>query len=459
MVFSSITFLIIFLPVVFLLYYTIPNIKLKNGLLLVASLLFYALGEPYYIILLLISCFFNYYIALKIAASKHRKTYLLCTIVFNLGMLCFFKYTNFLISLMNIFGCSFSYFGITLPIGISFYTFQILSYVIDVYRNPELVQKKFVNLMLYISFFPQLIAGPIVKYHDIDQQILSRTHTVDKVGEGLKRFVFGLSKKVLISNTLAIIVDQIYAFGYQDYNMFVTWVAAILYCLQIYYDFSGYSDMAIGLGKMFGFHFHENFMYPYSSTTIKEFWSRWHISLSSWFKEYLYIPLGGNRVSQRRTVINKIIVFFCTGLWHGANLTFVLWGLLNGFFASLEEKGNWAKKIKGTFIGWLYTSLVVILCFVLFRSNHLTQAYYFYLNMFTGFDIFNKSTILVLVNFNPYTILIIIIAIVGMFDWRNVVRKYHSLQYVQYGVSLLLLWLCMMSLASSQYNPFIYFRF
>lgn len=459
MVFSSITFLILFLPIVFLSYYMIPSIKLKNGLLLIASLIFYAMGEPYYIILLLISCIVNYCLALKIAVVPKRKFYLIIAIIFNLGMLCFFKYTNFLLSIFNLFGHSFSYMDITLPIGISFYTFQILSYIIDVYRNPEFVQKKFINLVLYISFFPQLIAGPIVKYHDIDQQILHRQHNLEKTAEGLRRFIFGLSKKVLISNTLAVIVDQVYAFTYQDYNMVVTWFAAILYCLQIYYDFSGYSDMAIGLGKMFGFQFHENFMYPYSSTTIKEFWRRWHISLSSWFKEYLYIPLGGNRISKRRTIINKFIVFFCTGLWHGANFTFILWGLLNGLFSSLEEKGTWAKKISGTFLGWIYTSVVVILCFVLFRSDNLNQAFHFYLSMFTGVHIFNQSTILMLTHLNMYTILIVVIAIIGMFDLRELKKRYHSLTWLQYGASFILFWLCMMSLASSQYNPFIYFRF
>lgn len=459
MVFSSISFLIFFLPIIFILYYIIPSMKWKNGLLLIASLLFYAMGEPYYIILLLISCVFNYLFVFAITKFKYKMLFLIYAILFNLGLLFFFKYTNFFLSFVSQFGITVPQFNVLLPIGISFYTFQILSYVIDVYRDSNQVQKNIFNLTLYISFFPQLIAGPIIKYHDINEQILYRQHSLEKVGYGLKRFIYGLSKKVLISNTMATIVDQVFGMNSSHYNIVITWVAAICYCLQIYYDFSGYSDMAIGLGKIFGFHFQENFMYPYSSTTVKEFWRRWHISLSSWFKEYLYIPLGGNRCSKRRTIFNKLIVFFCTGLWHGANLTFVFWGLLNGLFASLEEKGTWAKRISGHFIGWFYTSIVVIICFVLFRSESLSQAWQFYTQMIYGFHFDQVGMTLFLMNINLYFIFVFAIAIIGMFDWRKRIQAIPYIHYFQYIGSLVLFVLCLMSLASSQYNPFIYFRF
>lgn len=458
MVFSSLTFLVVFLPIVFLLYYILPSIRWKNILLLIASLVFYAMGEPYYIFLLLISCIVNYFLAIGIAKYSNKKLFLVLDIVFNLGLLFFFKYSSFTLSFISNFGISTPEISIVLPIGISFYTFQIISYIVDVYRNTDEVQTNFLHLVLYISFFPQLIAGPIVKYHDISEQLINRKFDIEKVSAGACRFIFGLSKKVIISNNMAIIVDQVYAMPFHSYNILVTWIAAICYCLQIYYDFSGYSDMAIGLGKMFGFDFLENFNYPYSSTTIKEFWRRWHISLSSWFREYLYIPLGGNRKGKKRTIINKFIVFFCTGLWHGANYTFILWGLINGLFSSLEEKGTWAKRISGTFLGWIYTSVVVTLCFVIFRSDSLLQALYFYKNMFFGFHIQLDSLYQVLIHINYYRLFIFILAVLFMFDWKTKYAKYIGV-YPKYLVSILMLLLCIMSLASSQYNPFIYFRF
>lgn len=381
MVFSSLNFLLVFLPIVLLVYFILPNILIKNGLLVVVSLLFYALGEPYYIVLLLLSSLVNYLFARTIDKGK-SKIKLVIAVAFNLGMLFIFKYLGFFLSILNSIGLNVPQYELRLPIGISFFTFQIMSYVIDVYTGREKAEKNYFNVLLYISFFPQLIAGPIVKYHDISAQIKDRQHTVEKFATGIHRFIIGLSKKVILSNSIAVVVDSIYGLDNSQITFLSGWIVAVLYCFQLYFDFSGYSDMAIGLGKMFGFDFLENFNYPLSSTGMKEFWRRWHISLSSWFKEYLYIPLGGNRISEKRTVVNKFIVFFFTGVWHGANYTFILWGLMNGLFVILEDKIKALRKIRGTLLGWIYTFIVVSICFVLFRSEDLTQAMNIYYNMF-----------------------------------------------------------------------------
>ena len=447
MYFSSILFLILFLPVTVGLYYLLPSIKMKNFILLIASIVFYSLGEPKYIFLLLACTIANYILTILMCKSRMPKFFITLIVVLNLGVLCFYKYAGL---------------GLVLPIGISFYTFQMLSYCIDVYREPELLQKDYFSLLLYVVFFPQLVAGPIVKYYDIKEQLKNRHMDSQKVAEGIRRFLYGLGKKVLISNTLGNIVDSIYAWEYSSYNAIVAWCVAIFYALQIYYDFSGYSDMAIGLGKMFGFDFKENFNYPYQSTSIKEFWRRWHMSLSSWFKEYLYIPLGGNRKGAVYTMMNKYIVFFCTGLWHGANITFVVWGLLHGTFSVMEEKGTWVSKIKGTFVGWLYAMLVVVIAFVFFRSETMTQAVTIIASMFTGFAIEQTVMADFLSFFNPYVVFVIAVAVVGMFDLKTrlcglLVKKW--MQPVQYIASVVCLIFCLMSLANNDYNPFIYFRF
>ncbi len=447
MVFSSISFLILFLPLTVLLYYIVPGIKCKNAVLLAASILFYALGEPLYIFLLAGSVTINYFLTLAMCRCRYPGRVLAVIAVLNIGTLCFFKYLPV---------------GLPLPIGISFYTFQILSYAVDVYRDRDIVQKNFFSLFLYISFFPQLVAGPIIKYYDVKTQLEDRRFSAEKVSAGLRRFIYGLGKKVLISNTIAVIVDGIYGWDYSQYNVIVTWTGAVLYCLQLYYDFSGYSDMAIGLGKLFGFDFRENFRYPYESTSIREFWRRWHISLSTWFKEYLYIPLGGNRKGKTRTYINKLIVFFCTGLWHGANITFVVWGMIHGLFSVLEEKGTWAAKLKGTLAGWLYASLIVCVAFVFFRSDTIGQALYFIKEMFTGFDLSGQWLTLMLPWFDRFTIAMILLGVIGMFDWKDRLQKFRSAKAVtaaEYAGSVICLALCVMSLAVNGYNPFIYFRF
>ena len=299
-----------------------------------ASLVFYAYGEPIYVILLVASSAGNYILArLTGECPKIRKLTMTLAVVINLGLLVIFKYSGFLVETFNsVTGAGIPVPHVRMPIGISFFTFQALSYVIDVYRGDASVQKNFGKVLLYISFFPQLIAGPIVKYHDVEAEINNRKQTPEEIGKGIRRFIAGLSKKILIANTMGLVADNLFGAAATGITGPGAWLGAVSYMLQIYFDFSGYSDMALGLGMMFGFHFHENFDYPYISASIREFWRRWHMSLSGWFKEYLYIPLGGNRRGKFRTVVNKMIVFVCTGIWHGASFNFLFWGIYHGFF-------------------------------------------------------------------------------------------------------------------------------
>ena len=390
MVFSSMVFMCVFLPAVFVLHCILPGIRAKNALLLLASVLFYAYGEPVYIILLFISTLLNYFCACGIDRFRnHRKGILVLAVICNLGILIVFKYTDFILGMVNsVTGLHLPLPQIRMPIGISFFTFQAMSYVIDVYRETTRAQKNYAKVLLYISFFPQLIAGPIVKYHDVAAEIDQRTVTLDGVALGIRRFSAGLCKKVLLANTLGLVADNLFGASAGSINGVGAWLGAISYMLQIYFDFSGYSDMAIGLGWMFGFHFKENFNYPYISGTIREFWRRWHMSLSGWFLEYLYIPLGGNRKGKFRTVVNKMIVFLCTGIWHGAAVNFLFWGVYHGFFLMLEEYIPWIGK-KGSavksFFQHVYALLVVCIGFVFFRAETMAQGCFWVRKMFTGF--------------------------------------------------------------------------
>ena len=396
MVFSSLLFLWLFLPVVVAGYYIVPS-KCKNILLLISSLLFYAWGEPVYILLMLFSIFFNWGTGLLIDRFRKIDGILLAVnVVGNLALLGFFKYYDFFIGLVNsCFKTTFPEKNIPLPIGISFFTFQILSYVIDLYRGRYPVQKNILNLALYISFFPQLIAGPIVRYVDIDRQLESRTHSTQKAMEGIRRFLYGLGKKVLIANVLGQCVDSIYAMELSEVTGAFAWLAAGMYMLQIYYDFSGYSDMAIGLGKLFGFDFPENFNYPYISQSITEFWRRWHISLSSWLKDYLYISLGGNRKGKIRTYMNLMITMLLGGLWHGASISFILWGALHGialaahkfimgYFSSFKALGCEMKPWRRV-LGVLITFHVVCFGWILFRATSMKAVGEMLSQIFTNF--------------------------------------------------------------------------
>ncbi len=476
MVFSSLTFLCIFLPVVFLLYTVIPNLKIQNALLIIASLFFYAYGEPVYVFLMILSSLFNYLCALWVCKNpeKKNKFAMILAVIINLGVLGVFKYTGFLLDSVNaITGLSIPVPQIALPIGISFFTFQALSYVLDVYLDKTDVQKNFFNILLYVSFFPQLIAGPIVKYHDVNEQIENRRQNLDKVALGLRRFIVGLSKKVFIANSMGAVADNIFATTTSDMSILTAWVGAIAYIFQIYYDFCGYSDMAIGLGHMFGFEFKENFNYPYSAKNIQDFWRRWHISLSTWFKEYLYIPLGGNRKGKFRTALNKIIVFFATGLWHGANWTFVIWGLWHGMFLLLEEFIPILKKLP-KFINHIYTMLVVTLGFVLFRADSIGYAVNYVAKMFTGFDSGQESLSLCVSQLTPWFVAMLIVAVIGCGPIKNLTKiiqehshadgatlstKWKVIQTALYVLSFVMLLWCIVRLSGTAYNPFIYFRF
>lgn len=464
MVFSSMVFLCIFLPVVFLLHLLLPGIRAKNGMLLLASLAFYAYGEPVYVILMIASAFVNYLSALLIGKNPAgKKAVMAVNVILNLGVLVLFKYTGFLAESVNtIFGTAIPVPSIRLPIGISFFTFQAMSYVIDVYRGVTGAQKNFGKVLLYISFFPQLIAGPIVKYHDIAQEIENRTQTVDGVTDGIRRFVVGLSKKVLISNTVGLVADTLFAADVSGLNAAAAWIGAVSYMLQIYFDFSGYSDMAIGLGEMFGFHFKENFNYPYISGSIREFWRRWHMSLSGWFQEYLYIPLGGSRKGKIRTVINKFIVFLCTGIWHGANVTFLFWGLYHGCFLMLEEIVPAIREEGGkvkSFFQHVYTLLVVLIGFVFFRADSMHQGAAWIKTMFTGFGSNTAAMSLALEQLTPLYLVTAAVGTVACCPVKMLVKKGRAYEAVTAAGSLALLLLCMLSLASGTYNPFIYFRF
>ena len=367
MLFSSMIFLWLFLPFTVIVN-SLLNPRYSNVFLLIMSLLFYAWGEPVYVLLMLVSIIINWSAGLLIGKVKRGKGALLgLDVILNLAILGVFKYYDFAAGSIN------SLFGreileirnIALPIGISFFTFQALSYVIDLYRGRCLVQKNILNLALYISFFPQLIAGPIVRYSDIAQQIRSRRMTTEGFTVGFRRFIYGLGKKVIISNCMAQIADKVFALGGAELTTLSAWIGAFAYMMQIYYDFSGYSDMAIGLGKIFGFDFLENFNYPYLSRSIREFWQRWHISLGTWFREYVYIPLGGNRKGKLITVVNLLIVFLLTGLWHGANWTFVMWGFYHGFFQIAERIGLGKLLKKAGILGNLYCLIAVLFGWVL----------------------------------------------------------------------------------------------
>ena len=464
MVFSSMVFLCVFLPAVFCLHLLLPGMRAKNFLLVVASLVFYAYGEPIYVILLVASSAGNYILArLTGECPKIRKLTMTLAVVINLGLLVIFKYSGFLVETFNsVTGTGIPVPQVRMPIGISFFTFQALSYVIDVYRGDASVQKNFGKVLLYISFFPQLIAGPIVKYHDVEAEINNRKQTPEEIGKGIRRFIAGLSKKVLIANTMGLVADNLFGAAATGITGPGAWLGAVSYMLQIYFDFSGYSDMALGLGMMFGFHFHENFDYPYISASIREFWRRWHMSLSGWFKEYLYIPLGGNRRGKFRTVVNKMIVFVCTGIWHGASFNFLFWGIYHGFFLMLEEYipfiGKKGGKLK-SFFQHVYALLVVCVGFVFFRADTMKQGCFWIREMFTDFGWKASAMSLTLQQLTPVYLVTLAAALVAAVPVNSMLKKYKWYEGFTYVLSLAGFALCVLSLAGGTYNPFIYFRF
>ncbi|MEG1809250.1 MAG: MBOAT family O-acyltransferase [Oscillospiraceae bacterium] len=463
------TFLWLFLPLVLILSRLIPGIRIKNALLLVASLIFYAWGEPYYILLMIASIVANWLFGLLIDSQQsagRRKTSLVLALVFNLSMLGYYKYYDMAVRALNaLTSASITVRDIALPIGISFYTFQILSYIIDLYRREIDVQKNPFRLGLYISFFAQLIAGPIVNYKDIENQLTVRATSVEKTAYGIKRFIYGLGKKVLISNQLALAADGLFAI---DYNLIPTaymWLAALLYSFQIYFDFSGYSDMAIGLGKMFGFDFLENFNYPYLAQSVTEFWRRWHISLTRWFRSYLYIPLGGNRKGTMRTVINIGVVFALTGLWHGAAWSFVFWGVWHGFFMILERLflSKWLERCPYKIINRIYSMLVVLIGWVFFRAGSLSGGMRAVLAML-GRTEGRALPIQMFMSGGVWVALVAAILLCGPIQQlvpklKAALYDEHRTGYLQTTVLAVILCASILFLVSGAYNPFIYFRF
>lgn len=461
MVFSSVVFLFAFLPAVFLVYGILPSLRWKNLFLVLASLAFYAYGEPVYVLLMVFSSAMNYGLGLLAPGKGRRaKASLVLAAVLNLGILCVFKYTGFILENVNgALGTQIPIPAIDMPIGISFFTFQALSYVIDVYRGDVRPQKNYGKVLLYISFFPQLIAGPIVKYHDIEREITDRRQTSQGVARGIRRFIIGLSKKALISNAMGLAADYVFGLSASGLNAASAWIGAISYALQIYYDFGGYSDMAIGLGEMFGFHFRENFQYPYYADSVQDFWRRWHISLSTWFKEYLYIPLGGNRKGTARTYLNKIFVFFCTGLWHGAQWTFVVWGLAHGAFLILEDTILPVKKCRLRWLRQLYAVLVAVLAFVIFRAENMAQAGMMFRMMFAGFSFTPENVSNCVSILNPLYLATVVAALLCAMPVKRRLEKIERLHGLSYVACMALFVLCVCRLSADAYNPFIYFRF
>lgn len=468
MLFSSMTFLFVFMPLVMAVYF-LSKKEIRNYVLLIASIIFYAWGEPRYLAIMIITILVNYAGAIlldKHYSSRQRLWIVSLTIVLDLSFLFYFKYFNFVVDNINgVLATDFQLLDVIMPIGISFYTFQAMSYLIDVYRREVPAQKDVYKLALYIVLFPQLVAGPIVKYHDVCEQIDNRTIEFKNVIIGFKRFITGLAKKVLIANTLAEVVDKIFAQDPENLTTGVSWLGAVAYCLQLYYDFSGYSDMAIGLGLMFGFRFLENFNYPYISKSITEFWRRWHISLATWFKLYLYIPLGGNRKGAVRTYWNLFAVFLVTGIWHGAAWSYVAWGIWNGIFIVIERFFGLDKdKNDRWYVSaakHVYAFFAIVWGMIIFRAESLSYAYEYICRML-HIDVTKHLPDYDYGVNNKFAIMLIVGLICAMPVCRNLIYiKYeHKVQRTLVNIWLFLLFFwSTISLAASTYNPFIYFRF
>lgn len=468
MLFSSIVFLFTFLPAVMILYYLLP-VRFRNVILLLASLVFYAWGEPVYLFLMLLSILFNYFSGLDIARNlqdkRAAKRSLVFNLIINLAVLGFFKYEGFVLDTLNgIFPVHISYHALPLPIGISFYTFQILSYIIDVYRGNVKVQTNLPNFALYVTMFPQLIAGPIVQYADVDEQLASREVSRTKFGEGSMYFIRGLAKKVLLANTSGMIFTEVSGLAKGNIAVMTAWLGAFAYMFQIYFDFSGYSDMAIGLGKMFGFEFNMNFNYPYVAKSITEFWRRWHISLSSWFRDYVYIPLGGNRVSKIKHIRNLLIVWFLTGLWHGAAWNFVAWGLYYGVILIIEKYllSPVLDRLPDI-VRHIYSIVLVVIGWVLFFSSSFGQAADYIRVMFgAGAHGFADRESMYLLTSNLILWLILIFGSTPLvhFRYEHMLRtKKWNTTIINSVVYVALFIVCIAYLVTETYNPFLYFRF
>ncbi|MEO2076867.1 MAG: MBOAT family O-acyltransferase [Bacillus sp. (in: firmicutes)] len=473
MVFSNLVFLFIFLPLVLVSYFLIRK-ELRNYLLLAFSLVFYAWGEPKYVVIMIFSIVLNYVFGYLVHLFRDQKSLnkiiLSLAVAANLLVLGYYKYINFLIDNINkLFSTNIHMDPVVLPIGISFFTFQAMSYVIDVYREPKEVQKNPFDLALYVALFPQLIAGPIVRYNEVAAQIKKRFVNIEKFSEGIKIFIIGLSKKVLIANQVGFVADAIFNKPTSEMSVLLAWIGIIAYSLQIYFDFSGYSDMAIGLGKMFGFDFSKNFNYPYISKSIGEFWRRWHISLSTWFRDYVYIPLGGNRVSKWKSYRNLFIVWGLTGLWHGASWTFIAWGLYYGIIIAMERA--FLNKILDRLwspIRHVYVILIFLIGWVFFRADNFSYSFDFIKTMFGGGNhpLVDKLSMYYLYDYGlVFAIAILVSTPVIPYLYRKInqltVNAYmqNSKELAVSGIFLFLLIINIVHMVNSTFNPFIYFRF
>ena len=466
MVFSSTIFIFLFLPLVFLFYFLVPN-KLKNYCLLVFSIIFYLFGGPKYLILLLLVVLINYIGSILLDKTGKRKLFFVITIALNVLILVYFKYTGFFLqNINNAFGLSIKIPKIVLPIGISFYTFQAMSYTIDVYRRKVDLQRNFFTLLLYVSLFPQLVAGPIVRYETIEKELKNRTTTFEDIEYGIRRFILGLAKKVIIANQMGLLADTI--FKLDSLSFPIAFLGGLSYMFQIYYDFSAYSDMAIGMGRIFGFKFLENFNFPYISKSITDFWRRWHISLSSWFRDYIYIPLGGNKKGIKRQIINMFIVWILTGFWHGAEWNFIIWGLYYFVFLVLEKYvlKDILKKFPSV-LSHLYTLVIVYIGWIIFRCDNLSKLL-FYLKSLFNFNIDSISLNQLSVYIESYWVYFILAFIFQMPVYYKIVEMINKInnnklktffQLVHYSSLIVIFIITIMFLAYGAFNPFIYFRF
>ena len=461
MLFSDLIFLFLFFPAFLICYFLAKKRKTRNIILLIFSLAFYAYGEPVYVFLMLFSIIGNFFLAKKIDSCKNkekRKKVFIMTIFLNILLLVIFKYTGFLIDSFNkIFSLNITIPNILLPIGISFYTFQIMSYVISVYKKEVTAQKNIINLGCYITAFPQLIAGPIVRYETVSEELEKREENITDFSYGIRRFIIGLAKKVLIADYLGYVASSIFSTG--EVGFLPAWLGMISYALQIYYDFSGYSDMAIGLGRMMGFHFLENFNYPYVAKSITEFWRRWHISLSSFFKDYVYIPLGGNRVSKRKLVRNLLIVWALTGLWHGASWNFILWGLYYGIILIIEKffLKKYLDKIP-SILSHIYALIIIIIGWVIFNNESLPTMLDILKSMFMLNGVGNIDYIKYLQLLDIKYILAIVLGAIFAFPVaKNLLNNNHK--YLKDTLLIILFLISIISILNSTYSPFIYFRF
>lgn len=470
MVFSSLSFLLYFFPIVLLLYFIRKDIKWKNGVLLVASLFFYAWGEPIWIVAMLVSTVVNYFSAIMIAKNrkrpKARRMWMILGVAISAAFLFVFKYAAFIVnSTLGLISPALKIPMLELPIGISFYTFQVITYTVDVYRRKQKVQKNFARLLLYVCCFPQLIAGPIVQYNDIAAQLTKRESTPDKFSQGFERFIIGLGKKVIFANICGSALTQMpLAGGEAVLSVAGAWYAAFLYTLQIYFDFSGYSDMAIGIGKIIGFDYKENFDHPYASLSVREFWRRWHISLGAFFRDYVYIPLGGNRKGLKRTVINTLIVWSLTGFWHGAAWTFLVWGAYYGIILTIDLLGG--KKITAVLpkpVNWLLTMVLVIISWVIFYYPTLGQAFEHIGAMFgIGAKWIDSASLQIMKTYSFFPL----IAFIGSLPVANAIRRVFgdrmngkAMNVLRLGWMTACLILSVFYLVGQSYNPFIYFQF